>query len=649
MKQISFCFLFLILLPLTAVSQDGVLLTIDNQPVLKSEFERIYHKNSNVQGYDNKPVAEYLEMFINFKLKVLEAEKLGYDTLSSFINELAGYKDQLSKPYLQDRKLIDKLVQEAYYRTLNEVNASHIMVKLPSNATPADTLVAYTRVLEIRKRLLAGESFEKIAREESDDPSSKVNEGRLGWFSAFAMVYPFENAAYNTKVDEFSLPVRSKYGYHILHINGKRPALGEIKLAHILIRSSLNDSQESITRAKEKIDECYKLLQNGSSFTDMVKQYSEDAGSSRNGGQMRWLRSGELPVKIEDMVFALADSGSYTSPVRSDYGWHIFQLQGKRPIASFDQIKSQIEERIMMDERGKHTEEAFTANVKKECGFVEYPENVSFIAGIMDSTLYSGNWNPATAGDLIEPVFTINNREYSQKELAYHIVKTKRYSKKESYAEIVNTKCDELVHIKLLEYERGQLEEKYPAFKYLMEEYHDGILLFNIMDNNVWSKAVSDTMGLRAFYEQHANDYTWKERADVSIYTVKNPAYLKMTMKLGKKRAQEKWSSNEFIKMVCSNDSINCLEVTDQKFERGEPVPPGGFAWKKGFTTTAQEGNTTRVIIVNALIPAMPKAFNEIQGQVTADYQNYLDKQWIDTLRAKYPVVINPDVLQQVK
>ena len=649
MKNISFSLLFLTLLPLTAVSQDGVLLTIDNQPVLKSEFERIYHKNSNVQGYDNKPVAEYLEMFINFKLKVLEAEKLGYDTLPSFVSELAGYKDQLSKPYLQDRKLIDQLVQEAYFRTLNEVNASHIMVKLPPNASPADTLAAYAAALKIRKRLLAGESFEKIAHEESDDPSSKANEGRLGWFSAFAMVYPFENAAYNTKVGEFSQPIKSKYGYHILRVNGNRPALGEIKLAHILIRSSLNDKQELFARAKEKIDECYKLLQNGSSFTDMVKLYSEDAGSSRSGGQMRWLRSGELPVKIEDIVFALTDSGSYAPPVQSDYGWHIFQLQGKRPIASFDRLKTQIEERIMMDERGKHAEESFIANIKKECGFVEYPENVSVVAGLMDSSLYSGNWDPVAADDLIEPVFTINSKEYSQKDLADHIVKTKRYNKKDSYTKIVNTKCDELIRTALLEYEKGQLDEKYPAFMYLMEEYHDGILLFNIMDKSVWSKAVSDTAGLSTFYEQHANDYTWKERADVSIYTVKDPAYLKLTTKLGKKRAKEKWPPNEFIKMVCSNDTLKCVEVSDQKFERGEPVPSGGFNWAKGFTKTVQEGNAVKVIVVNALIPPMPKSFNEIQGQVTADYQNFLDKQWIETLRTKYPVVINPDVLQQVQ
>jgi peptidyl-prolyl cis-trans isomerase SurA len=649
MKKLHFYLLLLILLPLKVISQDEVLLTIDNQQVLRSEFERIFRKNNNVQGYENKPATEYLEMFINFKLKVHEAEKLGYDTLSSFINELAGYREQLSKPYLQDRKLIDLMVQEAYFRTINEVNASHVMVKLPSNATPADTLIAYTRAMDIRRRLLTGISFEKIAREESDDPSGKINEGRLGWFSAFAMVLPFENAVYNTEVGAFTQPVRSKYGYHIIRVNAKRPALGEIKLAHIMIRAGRNDNQETITRAKEKIDSCYKLLQNGNSFSDVVRKYSEDAGSSRSGGQMRWLRSGELPAQIEEQVFTLTDSGSYSTPLLSEYGWHIFQLQGKRPIASIDKLKAQLEERIMLDERGKRADESFFTRLKKECDFLAYPENKSMISALIDSSIYSGNWDPAVAGDLIEPVFIINKREYSQKELANYIVQTKHYDKQESIATIVNNKCDEFIHKELLEFENGQLEERYPEFRYLMEEYHDGILLFNIMDTNVWSKAVSDTAGLKAFYENHKNEYVWQERADVSIYTVKDEAFVSLTRQLGKKRAKKNWPANEFVKMVCSNDTVLCVDVSDRKYERGEPVPLGGFTWKKGFTKTVREGNAIKVIVVNSLISPMLKSFNEIRGQVTADYQNFLDKQWIETLRAKYPVIINREVLQQIQ
>ncbi len=649
MKYLILALVFVNLWSYAVFSQDAVLLTIDNQPVMKSEFERIYYKNNNVPGYDNKSPAEYLEMFINFKLKVNEARKLGYDTLESFVNELAGYREQLSKPYLQDRNLIDRLVLEAYNRTLNEVDASHIMVRLAADATPSDTFAAYNKAMNIRKRLLAGEAFEKIAKEESDDPSAKVNNGNLGWFSAFSMVYPFENAAYNTPVGEFSLPVRSKYGYHIIRVNGRRPALGEIRLAHILIRSGRNENQDADNKAFEKINACHKQLQDGASFADMVKQYSEDAGSSRNAGQMRWLRSGELPADIEEKVFALQDSGSCTLPVRSDYGWHIFQLLGKRRLASFDQIKTQIEERIMMDERGKQTQEAFLAMLMKEYKVTKYPENIADIAGMLDSAIYSGGWNPVMVTDLVEPVFTIDNRDYSQKELVEFIQETKRYSKKLGFDDVVNSRCDELVQKTLLETEKQQLEQKYPNFKYLMEEYHDGILLFNIMDRNVWNKAINDTAGLKAFYRQHEMEYVWNERADISLYTVRDPQYLIPAIKYAKRRTKVFCTIPEYLKSVCSNDSINCVEVIDRRIEKGESTPVGEFDWKKGTVKIISQVTVSQLLAVNAIIQPSIKAFEEVQGQVTADYQNFLDKQWIDTLRAKYAVVVNQDVLKQVK
>ena len=298
--------------PLQLMSQNEVLLTIDGQPVLRSEFERIYHKNSNIEGYENKPPAEYLDMFVNFKLKVLEARNLGFDTLTSFINELAGYREQLSRPYLQDRSMIDELVSEAYQRTIKEVNASHIMVKLPPNASPADTMGAYNKIMDLKKRLASGESFEKIAREESDDPSGKINGGKLGWFSAFTMVYAFENAAYKLNEGEYSEPVKSRYGYHIIRVNDFRPAMGEIKLSHIMVRSEPDENESIASDKKEKIFACYNELKNGIAFTSLVNKYSEDAGTARNNGEMRWIRSGELPAELESVVFAMADSGTFT-------------------------------------------------------------------------------------------------------------------------------------------------------------------------------------------------------------------------------------------------------------------------------------------------------------------------------------------------
>jgi peptidyl-prolyl cis-trans isomerase SurA len=647
MKKLPFYLWLLLMLPLHALSQDEILFTLDNQPVMRSEFERVYHKNSNIEGFENKTAAEYLELFINFKLKVHEAIKLGYDTAAAFRTELAGYREQLAKPYLQDRRLIDSLLQEAYYRTVNEVNASHIMVKLPVNPTPADTLAAFRKIMDIRKRLLNGESFDKIAREESDDPSAKINEGRLGWFSGFAMVLPFEDAAYHLQAGGISQPVRSRYGYHIIRLNDKRPALGEIKLAHIMIRAGRDDSQELQERAKDKIDTCYGLLQQGRLFSDIARDYSEDAGSSKSGGQMRWFRSGELPPNIEELVFTLHDTGSYTIPVQSDYGWHIFKVEGRRPIAPFEQVKSQLEERIMADERGKMSDAAMISRIKKESGLVVYPQNISGLASVMDSSVYRGNWNVAIAGDLIEPVFAIGAREYTQKQLADYIVQTKRYRNSEPLGALVERKSNEMINQELLAFEKGQLETKYPEFKYLMEEYHDGILLFNIMDSMVWSKAVSDTSGLRTFYHMHRNDYQWKERAEISLYTLSDQTYLKATRKLARKRDDMNWSAADMRKAVCNQDTLACIEITDRVYEQDEM--PAGIIWKKGSISEARENNIIKLVVVNRILPPGPKSFGEIRGQITADYQNYLDQQWIATLRARYPVVINNSVLQQIQ
>lgn len=629
-------------------AQDEVLLTIDNRPVMLSEFDRIYRKNNHVQAYESKTPAEYLDMFVNFKLKVHEARMLGYDTLATFRNELAGYREQLARPYLQDRKLIDKLVDEAYYRTVNEVNASHIMVKLPASASPADTLTAYNKALDIRNRLLAGASFATMAREESDDQSGRVNEGALGWFSAFAMVYPFESAAYQTAVGSYSMPVRSKYGYHIIRVNGKRPSLGEIKLLHIMVRSDNNASPEAKAKAEEKAATCYNLLQQGTPFAEVVRLHSEDAGTARYGGQMRWLRSGELPPEIEETVFALTDSGSYTKPLQSIYGWHIFQLEDRRPVPPFEKIKSQLEERILMDERGKLTQESFLSMLKKEYNARVYPENIKALAGVMDSSVYTGNWNTAVAANLTGPVFSFSNRTCTQHELAEFIAQTRRYNTKDSLVFIAREKCNALMQKELMAHEKLQLETKYPAFKYLMEEYNEGILLFNIMDEKVWSRAVKDSAGLRDFYGQHKGDYRWNERAAISVYTVNDPSKLKAVTKLARKRVKLNLDAGDFTRQVCSPDTLPCVEVTDQLIERGEAMPLNGFNWKAGYVKTVQEGGKTKLLVVNQLLPPSEKTFDEVQGQVTADYQNLLDEQWITSLRAKYPVKVNADVLKKV-
>lgn len=643
MNRFPVLFLILLMLDFSVFSQDAVLFTIDGQPVMKTEYERLLNKNNNGDT-ENDSSPEDLERFINFKLKVFQAIDAGYDTVRAFIDELAGYRDQLAKPYLQDQQLLDSLVAIAYQRTITEVNASHITVRFPSDPSPSDTAEAYHMIIALKERLLQGESFDELSREISQSqPPGIVSSGTLGWFSAFTMIMPFEDAAYSARPGEIAGPVRSRYGYHLLRVNGIRPALGEIKLAHIMVRFS--DDTVRNEEARQRIDSCYNMLVDNYPFTDLVRIYSEDDGSAEAGGQMRWIRSGELPENIEKEVYALKDSGAFTKPIQSDYGWHIFQLQGYRNLPSFEEIELQLADRIRADEHGRMLENSFIEKLKAEYGFVLYEDNILALKEFIDSTIYSGNWKPSSDWGLIEPVFAIDTIDYSQLELAQYVASFSGYSKAHTPEDIVMTKAGEFIAKTLREYENNRLEIKYEEFGNIMKEYHDGILFFNIMNDSVWNKAIENTEGLTRFYEQHAGQYVWNERINLSVYTFRNEDYLKKVKRIAAKR--DKFTAEEMIKMICSSDSIPCLTIKETTYEAGiDQLPYKEIEWIKDFSKTYIDGDEYNYVYVNEVIPSSVKMMDECRGQVISDYQEYLDSMWIKRLRGEYSITKNQDVLQ---
>lgn len=628
-------------------AQDDVLMTIDGMPVSLSDFERVYNKNSDVPGYESIAVEEYLDMYINFRLKVLEAERLGYDTMQSFVNELNGYREQLAESYLIDQQVIDRLIEDAYDRTIHEVDASHILIRLPNNPTPEDTLLAYQKIMDVRNRIVTGEPFEDVAEETSEDGSVVNNKGRVGWFFAFTMVFPFEDAAYKTVVGDVSMPVRTSYGYHIIKVNGKRKSLGEIKLAHIMVRAGVNDDEKTLAEAREKIYHYYDLIRQGHDFGETAREYSEDLQSADNNGQMRWIRSCELPPDIEEQVIMLRDSASYTQPMRSIYGWHIFQLLDQRPLASFEEMKAVLKEKVMNDRSRIVIAETSAINkIKEQAGFVQYSENIGLLSDMLDSSVYNGQWNPVAA-DMHKPVFKIGEKEYLQSDLAAFISSVKHYPVNQKLQDIVDTKNREFIHNKLLEFKKQRLEEDNPAFRDLMQEYHDGILLFNISDEIIWQRAVEDSAGLMRFYEENKSDYMWKERAVVSTYTILDIAYADKIRKLAKKRQKKHWSAQDMTDLICESDSSDCVVITDAIVESGSNPVFDQMSWEKGTVQQTEQGSAIQLIAINDILPPEPRPFNDVRGMVVADYQDYLEKQWVAELRAKYPVVINKEVLEK--
>ncbi len=619
----------------------AVLMTIAGTPVTRAEFEKVYRKNNNKEGaYDMKDLREYLELYINYKLKVKEAEEEKMDTSQAFINELKGYRKQLAQPYLTDRDVIDMLIKEAYDRLQKDVRASHILLTLVPDALPKDTQAVYNRALKIREMLLKGADFEKMARDSSSDPSAKDNGGDLGYFTGMQMVYPFETAAYNTKPGQISMPVRTKFGYHLIKVIDVRDAQGEIKVAHIMIKAASTAPDSVIQQAKQKITEIHQKLVAGEKFDDLAMKYSDDKGSAKNGGLLPPFGTGRMVPEFEKAAFALKNDGDFSDPVRTSYGWHIIKRIEKKPVPSFDEKKNELKNQVTRDSRAEISKSSMVNRIKKEYQFKEVPKNKDQIINALDTTLLIADWSPDKVAGMNKPLFTLGTTTYTQQDFAQYInnhqtKKTGSTPKQVGYA-LYNQFVDETC----ISYEESQLEIKYPEFKALMQEYRDGILLFDLTDKKVWSKAVKDSAGLAAFYENNKMKYMWDRRCDAIIYTCVNEDIANQAKKLIKKQK----TLVEILNTLNKDSQLN-VNTKDGKFQKGENEIIDAITWQKGLSANMNRNNSVVFVDVVNIIEPTPKSLDEARGIIAADYQSYLEKQWIQDLRAKYPVSVNEDVL----
>jgi peptidyl-prolyl cis-trans isomerase SurA len=402
---------------LFAQNNEEILLTINNEvKVTKAEFERIYKKNNsnNEASADAKSLDDYVQLFINFKLKVLEAQKLGIDTSKNFVNELKGYRAQLAKPYLTDKDADEKIVAEAYERMKKDIRASHILLKCDPAASPKDSLLAYNNAIKIRNRLIAGEDFGKVAASVSEDPSAKNNHGDLGFFTAFQMVYPFETAAYKLQKDEISMPVRSAFGYHIIKVTDSRENAGQIKVAHIMAATPKDANMENISEAKTRIFEVYEKLKKGEDFSAQAELFSDDKGSAKQGGELPWFSTGRMVPEFEIAAFSLKNKGDFSEPVQTSFGWHIIKLIDKKPLGSFNDLKNEIKNKIARDVRSDLSKKSMIQKLKNEYAYSYIAKNLDEIIKFVDITILEGTWKKDAATKLNKKLFVLNNIEYSQ-------------------------------------------------------------------------------------------------------------------------------------------------------------------------------------------------------------------------------------------
>lgn len=489
-----------ILIALTAISsfsvysqKNDVLLTINNKPVYVDEFKRVYEKNLDiVEDDDSKDIDKYLDLYINYKLKVNEAFAVKLDTLKSYKRELNSYKNQLMVPYLQDQEFIEKLIKEAYDRTKTEVKAAHILVRFPKKMKPNDTLKYYNKIIEARKKLISGVPFDAVARKYSEDPSAKTNGGNLGYFKAFRMVYPFEDAAYKTKVGEISMPFKTRFGYHVVKVLDKRASKGAYEVAHILTR------EKSIV-GKVRIDSVYTKLQNGESFKDLAKVYSDDGGTANVAGKLPKFETGMMVEAFENEVHKLKNINDYSKPFRTKYGWHIVRLLKKYPVESFEKAKPQLANKIKSSNRIRLSDKVVLNKLKNK-----YKISVNEKAF---QVFKNPEFKKMSQKDFNKTLLTINDKKISQEQFFVYA--------KYKPANLLNKYFERFKDQEILNYFKENLINTEPDFKSTFLEYKEGLLLFELMQQKIWNKSSKDTLGLKNFFIKNEKKYNGKKLEDI--------------------------------------------------------------------------------------------------------------------------------------
>ena len=655
---IALCFMMMPSLLLAQSYAKKTLITLGDKKISAQEFMNTYEKNNvKTDVLDKKNIDEYLDLYIDFKLKVTEAEALKMDTIPSFVKELGNYRDQLAKPYFSNDDITEELMREAYDRMQYDMNAAHILIKCDAKALPADTLAAYNKAMKIRERILKGEDFSAVAVEMSDDPSARDmaeipgvrkayvgNRGELGYFTAFDMVYPFETGVYTTEVGEVSMPIRSDFGYHIIKVNSKTPALGLVTAAHIYLVADPNATEEADSILRNKAYNIYnELMKDQNQWSDFVRKYSEDRGTISKNGKLSPFRVNQIVPEFITAVKNLK-AGEISEPIKTSFGYHIIRLVSNMPPSDYETEKVKLEEKVGRDMRGKISEEIAMNRIMKDNNFKENTKVKDEYITSIDSTLAMGMYQPEEI-DSKKVLFTIGKETCKLEEFVDYIVGHQRRQGFLTSTAYAYELYDAFLKAKVFAYEDASLEEKYPEFKTLVQEYHDGILLFSLMEEQVWNKAVEDTAGLNAYYERNKNNYMWNERVKAIVVTSNDKDNVEEITTL--------LSGDVAIDSVRTYFKNNEVQASARAsfYQKGDNINVDAMEWKEGALKVVEStvDNTTLIMKIVEVRPAEPKSFKEARGLVTSAYQTELERLWLQQLKEKYPVKVNQKVLEKVR
>ncbi|MBN2639226.1 MAG: peptidylprolyl isomerase [Bacteroidales bacterium] len=633
------------------------LVNINGDKITVGSFLNAYNKN--IKTDSTTSIREYLNLYIDFRLKVIEAEQLKMDTLGSFKKELARYRKELALPYFENRKIMDSLVKQAWQREQYDIRASHILIRLASNAPPADTLKAWNKIMEIRKEILNGMSFASEATKYSEDPSAKDqkeipgrsrarkgNRGDLGYFSVFNMIYPFENAAYATPKGQISMPIRTIYGYHLLKVTDKRPAMGTAQVEHIFFALPPNSSKSDSLKQLRQINAVYQKIKSGMSFEEAARKFSEDKGSSIAGGKLPPFTSNRIVPEFVQAVDTLKP-GEVSEPFQTIYGFHIIKLLNRKKPGSFKDEEDQIRQKITTGKRHDIARKELIKELSDQYHTKILEKNKEFIINLLNQTPKLPN-NLISKEDSSRILFELGNKElvsYNCGEFVWFVRNKKQHQKgnnTELNTEMLFTK---FLDDKILSYYNDHLEQEFPEFKSLMQEYHDGILLFNLTSKKVWNKAPSDTLGLKKYFTEHRNKYIQNAGVKAIIFTA--PKYLDTSMQ----QLIKSYPDGRLLKQAMNTGKIKNsdeIKIISDVFHKGDNKIIDNVNWNKGWSVAKPDQKNVNFVYISEVLTKRPKTYNEALGQVIADYQDVLQNEWVKNLRNKYTVQINEKALEKL-
>lgn len=623
--------------------KDEVLFTVNKTPVNVSEFRYIYEKSNNKNAdYSEKSLNESLDLYIRFKLKVAKARELRMDTLPSLTTELNSYKQQLADSYLMDKEVNEKLAKQLFDRMKTDVRVAHIFIA----DNHVDSIKALMKVNEIKTRLKNGDNFEDLVKLYSEDESTKKTGGDLGFLAPMYPngFYPLENLVYSLKKGEVGGPVRTSAGWHFVKILDTRPARGEMEIAQILIRISKTVDDGF---AKARIDSVYEALKKGADFGEMAKKFSDDRNTAAKGGFLGFITIGTYDENFENHVFALTKDGEYTEPFKTALGYHIVKRISKRDFSDFDAVKKSLMTKVSRNERYGIAKNHLIEKIKKDYHFTQStPVYKEYTDSINTDRFYTNNWTAPKIKNAT--IFTLGEQNYTTDQLSQYLADNsrRRVRMNKSVLPIIAFKelYDEFISDKAIEYEQGKLDEKYPDYKALTREYEEGFLFFEVTNREIWNKASMDSVGIEKYFNEHRDNYKWEERARLLHYTIKASS----PEELNSIYEHAKTYSPEQLQKKYSREKVT---YTSQLIEKSNQGEMNGLMWKAGAMSLLErkgDGKVGSFDKVESIEPPVRKELKEARGFVIADYQDYLDKLWVEKLKKEYNVTVNQKVFDSL-